>query len=403
MNRRNFLRGSALAGVPAVMGLGLSAAEAKGTRIRKVEVLPTRVPFQRSFRIATGSVGAAGQTMAGRHVFVRLETDDGHVGWGETNTLPYWSYETLESVTTTLRQYLAPMVMNRSPFEVNALEKAWDAALAPAISNGHPFAKSAMMGAMMDLMGQITGQPLHRLFGGRVRDTIDLTYALSIAEPERMAQDAAGFSFCKCFKVKVAGDADLDTRRMMAVAKARPDADLWVDANQSYKPIALDSFLNQIAGMPKVRCLEQPVKSQDWFGVKRARELRRFPVAVDEGCFSSYDVARLARMEAADLIVLKVAKSGGLLGCQRSAHVADANGWGILGSGLTEAGVAFTAAIHLYSTLDLLLPPELNGPEFLESMLVDGLEIKGVTVTVPDGPGIGVKVREAEIRKLALV
>ncbi|MGH8247048.1 MAG: enolase C-terminal domain-like protein, partial [Gammaproteobacteria bacterium] len=89
-------------------------------------------------------------------------------------------------------------------------------------------------------------------------------------------------------------------------------------------------------------------------------------------------------------------------GTLRSAYVAEANGIGLLGSGLTEAGVTFAAAIHTYSTMDLLLPPELNGPEFLESMLVDGLEIEGVTVKVPDGPGLGVKPREAEIRKLAL-
>ena len=45
----------------------------------------------------------------------------------------------------------------------------------------------------------------------------------------------------------------------LAVAKARPDADLWIDANQSYRPVHLESFLQRIAGMEQVRCLEQPV------------------------------------------------------------------------------------------------------------------------------------------------
>ncbi len=383
----------------AFPALGLAQTQAKGARIRKVEVLPTRVPFRRAFRIATGPVGG---TQVGKHVFVRLETDDGHVGWGETTTLPTWSYETLESVTTTLREHLAPLVTGRTPFDINALERDWDAALAPAISNGHPFAKAAMQVALLDLAGQVSGLSLHQMIGGRLRDKIDLTYALSISEPEKMAEDARYFSASHSFKVKVAGDPDVDARRVKAVAAARPDVDLWIDANQSYKPIGLESFLRRIADVPKVLCLEQPVKSQDWFGLKRAHDLRRLPVAGDEGCFSSYDVARLARMEAVDLVVLKVAKSGGPYGCLRSAQVAEANGIGLLGSGLTEAGVTFAAAIHLFSTLDLLLPPELNGPEFLESMLVDGLQINGVTVKVPDGPGLGVKVQESEIRKLAL-
>jgi muconate cycloisomerase len=78
--------------------------------------------------------------------------------------------------------------------------------------------------------------------------------------------------------------------------------------------------------------------------------------------------------------------------------VAEANGLGLLGSGLTDAGISFIAAIHLYSTLDLLLPPELNGPQFLTDMMAEGIEMKGVTVTVPDGPGLGITVPEDRVR-----
>ena len=106
----------------------------------------------------------------------------------------------------------------------------------------------------------------------------------------------------------------------------------------------------------------------------------------------------MARLDAADLVVLKVPKSAGVMNCQKSAIVAEANGLGLLGSGLTDAGVSFMAAIHLYSTLDLLLPPELNGPQFLTDMMVDGIDMKGVTVTVPHTPGLGITVPEDKIR-----
>jgi muconate cycloisomerase len=194
----------------------------------------------------------------------------------------------------------------------------------------------------------------------------------------------------------------VDAARVRSVAKARPDADLWIDANQSYRPVHLESFLQRIAGMEQVRCLEQPVKTVDGLGLKRARSRSAIPIAVDEGCFSSYDVARLARMEACDLVVLKIAKSAGVWGCQRSAIVAEANGLGLLGSGLTEAGIGLAASIHLYSTQELVLPPKLNGPKFLDNLFVDGLVIRDNTVTVPDGPGLGVEVREAEIRSRAI-
>ena len=273
-----------------------------------------------------------------------------------------------------------------------------DRAVRPAVSNGAPFAKSALEIAFLDLAGQIAGQPLHRLLGGKLRDTIDLCYAVSIDEPEAMAAEVSRWPACKCFKVKVSGDADLDLTRLRAITDARPDAEIWLDANQSYQPIALRRFLRALPEFKMIRCFEQPVRSEDWLGLKRAREKSPYPVAIDEGCFSSFDVARMARMDVADLVVLKVPKSGGVTNCAKSAVVSEANGIGLLGSGLTDAGVSFMAAIHLYSTLDLLLPPELNGPQFLTTMMADGIQQKGVTITVPDTPGLGITVNEDEIR-----
>jgi len=270
------------------------------------------------------------------------------------------------------------------------------------VSQGFPFAKCAVIMATLDLAGQIAGLPMHRFFGGRLRDKIELTYALSIDAPAAMAESAKSYPFVKCFKLKVSGDEKTDAARVRAVIEARPDADIWLDANQSYRPIHMETFLKSIAGLQQVRCLEQPVPSVDWFGLKRVREKSNLPIALDEGCFSSYDVARLARMEAGDLVVLKLTKSAGPWGCQRSAIVAEANGLGLLGSGLTDSGVGLAAAIHLYSTLELQLPPELNGPEFLVDLMVDGLEIQDATVTVPDAPGLGVKVKEDKIRANAI-
>jgi muconate cycloisomerase len=397
--RRSFLKAAAASG-SAWLASAAEPASVKGAVIKKVEVFPTSVEFRHTFVIGRGKVGTAGQ--GGRYVFVRVESADGRVGWGETNTIPSWSYETLESVTSTIRNYLTPIVLNRSPFDQAYFQKQFDEKLTPAVSQGFPFAKSAVITATLDLAGQLAGLPLHRFFGGKMRDKIELTYALSIDTPQAMADVARSYPFVKCFKLKVAGDEKTDAARVRTVIEARPDADIWLDANQSYRPIHMETFLKSIASLDQVRCLEQPVQSVDWFGMKRVRERSTLPIAIDEGCFSSYDVARLARMEAGDLVVLKVAKSAGLWGCQRSAIVAEANGLGLLGSGLTETGLGFTAAIHLFSTLELQLPPELNGPEFLTDLMVDGLEIQGCTVTVPDGPGLGIKVREDKIRANAI-
>jgi muconate cycloisomerase len=366
-------------------------------RITRVEAIPTRIPFKTDFRIGRGKVGAAG--VGGDHVFVRLETADGAVGWGEVRALPQWSYETVESITFAVRRCFAELLLGRDPFELNTIHRAMYERVTPAVSNGQPFAKAAVDIALHDLMGQIAEVPVHALLGGRVRERIELTYALSIDEPEAMAAAAREASFCSCFKVKVAGDPAADAARMAAVSAAAPHAMLWLDANQSYSPALVGPFLDAIAEIPRVFCLEQPVKSIDWFGMQRVRRTSRLPLAIDEGAFTSYDLARVARLEAADLVVLKVCKSGGLRECGKSAIVAEANGMGLLGSGLTESGVGLAASVHFFSTVDTLLPPELNGPEFLADLLVEGLEIEGARVQVPDKPGLGVRVNEAAIRE----
>src|SRR5436190_393981 len=115
ISRRAFAATTALGLVAPARAL--SPVTAKGAAIKKFEVLPTGVQFVSTFRIGRGLVG--GQSMLGKHVFVRLESADGHVGWGATNTVPNWSYETIESVVGTLQNYLCPLALNRTPFELN--------------------------------------------------------------------------------------------------------------------------------------------------------------------------------------------------------------------------------------------------------------------------------------------
>ena len=357
-------------------------------KIAHVDVYPTAVGMKDVFNIGTGFVGDTGS--AGDHVFVKITTDDGYVGWGEQRALPSWSYETTESITTTIRHHIAPLLLGQDPLNHNAIHYAIYNALKPAVSNGHPFAKAAVDIALHDLRGRIFDVPLHTLFGGKRHDTLPLAYALSIDTPEIMGLKAKALAPCSCFKVKVAGNPASDEERLRAVHAAMPDAQLWIDANQSYTPSNALELLKRVEDIRKIYCMEQPVASQDWFGMKRVREDASVPIAIDEGCFTYFDLAKVVHLACADAVVLKVCKSGGLAECLKSVHVAEANSIELLGSGLTEAGIGFIASVHLFATLDLVLPAELNAPAFLETMAVSGVEIHDHVVTVPDGPGLGV-------------
>ena len=401
-NRRNFTKVLAGCGYAAAAAPLIAAGEnpTKGSRIGKVEVLPVGVPFRSAFNIGVGNVGS--ESKPGNYVMVRAETEDGRVGWGGTTAIPAWSYETVEAIVGTLRHHLGGMAIGRTPFEWNGLKNQMDAAVRPAVSNGAPFAKSALEIAFLDLAAQYAGVPLHRLLGGKLRDTVELCYAVSIDTPQAMADEVSRWPACQCFKVKVAGNAEADLKRLEAISLARPEIDIWLDANQSYQPIQLERFLDALRDFKNVRCFEQPVRSEDWMGLRRAREKSPYPVAIDEGCFSSFDVARAAEMRAADLVVLKVSKSGGVTNCFKSAVVAEATGLGLLGSGLTDAGISLMASVHLYSTLDLLLPPELNGPQFLADLMAEDIEMDGVHVKVPESPGLGIRIPEDRVRESLL-
>lgn len=366
------------------------------SKIAHVDVYPTTIGLKDVFTIGTGFVGDP--DAAGHHIFVKITTDDGYMGWGEQRALPSWSYETTESITTTIRHYLAPLLLGRNPLNLNEIHDAMYQALKPAVSNGHPFAKAAVDIALHDLGGKILNVPLHTLFGGKRHDTLPLCYALSIDTPEIMGLKAKALSPCSCFKVKVAGNPAADEERLRAVHEAMPDAKLWIDANQSYIPSNALELLRRVVDIREIYCMEQPVASQDWFGMKRVRDGSTIPIAIDEGCFTYFDLAKIARLECADAVVLKVCKSGGLAECLKSVHVAEANSLELLGSGLTEAGIGFIASIHLFATLDLVLPAELNAAAFLETMAISDVEIRNHVVTVPDAPGLGVMPDEDYIK-----
>jgi muconate cycloisomerase len=362
--------------------------------IRSVEVFRVPVPFARTFVLGSGPV-------EGDVVFVKLATEDGVVGWGEQRALPSWSYETAETIALVIERYLAPLLLELTPFDVELFHARAGKLLSPAVSNGFPFARAAVDIAMHDAAGKIAGLPVNALFGGRVRDEIPLCSAIGIDRPDAVAARVEESADYHAYKVKISGDVDADVRSVAATAEKAGGKPIWLDANQSDRPSALRQLLRACAGIDTIFCVEQPVPGTDWAGMQRVRELVDLPIAIDEGCFTAADLARTATLRAADMVVIKTCKSGGLRNALRTAAVAQAHGLEILASGLTDCGIGFAAALHVFSLLETALPAELNGPELLAESYVDGLTITKAVATVPTGPGLGVEVDEERIRSLA--
>ncbi|GAA1692074.1 mandelate racemase/muconate lactonizing enzyme family protein [Streptomyces yatensis] len=370
------------------------------SRITAVEVFPVAVPFARRFVLGSGAVGAPDQ--AGAVVFVKLTTEDGVVGWGEQRALPSWSYETAETIAVVIQRHLAPILLELTPFDVELFHARASRRLSPAVSNGFPFARAAVDIALHDAAGKLAGLPVHALLGGKLRDTVPLCSAIGVGEPSAVREHALQSSDYTAYKVKIGGDPVADTAAITAVAEVSAGKPLWLDANQSYRPTALTRLMDAVREVPHLHCVEQPVPGTDTLALRRVRDLIGLPVAIDEGSFTAQDLARTLRLDAADLVVVKICKSGGLRNALKTAQVALAGGLEVLASGLTDCGIGFAAALHLFSQLELALPAELNGPELLADLYVANLDIVAATATVPSGPGLGVEVDEERIRAESL-
>lgn len=367
--------------------------------IRTVEVFRVPVPFAQSFRLGSGSVDNGGGT--GDVVFVRIETEDGIVGWGEQRALPSWSYETAETIVSVIEGELAPLMIGLSPYDIATFHRSLSRTLSPSVSNGFPFAQNAVDIAMHDAAGRLAGVPVHDLLGGRIQDRIPLCSAIGIDTPEAVQDRVRHSSDLHAYKIKISGSVEADVAAVQAAAEVAQGKPLWLDANQSYRPSALRVLLDRIADVPGLWCVEQPVRSTDWGSMVRLRRDLTLPLALDEGSFTAADLARAVTLGAADMVVVKTCKSGGLRQAQKTITVAEAHGIELLASGLTDTGIGFAAALHLFSGHDLALPAELNGPELLAELYVEGLEFVDGHAVVPTGHGLGVEVDEDRIRSTA--
>lgn len=237
---------------------------------------------------------------------VGVETDTGHVGYGEVCPLgPFYLPAYAEGVRAGLRE-LAPHLLGWDPREPAKLNHRMDAAL-----KGHPYVKSGIDMACWDLLGQATGQPVCTLLGGRFGESVRLYRAISQEAPEAMARKVMGYvaeGYTR-FQLKVGGDPDVDIERIRAVrALLRPEHRLVADANTGWTLHEAKRVVRAVRDVDVY--IEQPCLSyEECLAVRRATD---HPFVLDENV-DSLDMLLRARGDLAmDVVNLKISKLGGL-------------------------------------------------------------------------------------------
>ncbi len=356
--------------------------------ITDISAFALRLPFLNEFRIARGSVGSP--TAGAPHVYVRVTAEDGTVGWGEARPSHRWSYETEESVLTTIRGYLAPALLGHNAFDLAGIHRVMHTEIAPGLTVGQPIAKSAIDIAVHDLLGRRLGIGLSDLLGSHGPRNVALSWLISTTDPEEaanMAADASARGY-RGLKVKVGVRVEHDLELLAAVKRAAPAAYLWADANGSYDVAQAKRLARGMATIG-IDVLEQPLPANDLAGLRSLRAAMDLPLALDESVCSGADLVAALRHEALDMLVIKVCKIGGLWPARRMMDMAQEAGVDMLGSGLTESRLGLAAGAGLFSAFALRHPVDLNGPQFLgDDPIAAGPVIANGVAHLPDGPGL---------------
>ena len=349
-----------------------------------------RVPLKTPFKTALRTVDAV------EDIVVMVHTDSGHVGYGEAPATAVITGDTHGSIIEAIRHYISPRLVGADIADLNRITQSVQSSMEKNSS-----AKAAVEIAVYDLWGQLYGAPLYRLLGGG-DPVITTDITISVDYIDKMVADslAAVERGFESLKIKVGKDIGLDIERVKAIyAAVEGRALLRLDANQGWTAKQAVYALQTLedAGV-RLELVEQPVKAQDLDGMKYVTERVHTPIMADESVFGPTEVVELIRMRAADIINIKLMKTGGISNAIRIADIAAMYQVECMIGCMLESSISVAAAVHVaVAKANAITKIDLDGPSLGAFNPVDGgVVFNESEITVTDAPGLGIR----EIRGL---
>jgi D-galactarolactone cycloisomerase len=375
------------------------------TRIADIEVIPVEYPVAVPYGSSRGLVPKRGAGI------VRLLTDDGIEGIGEA-----WG----PAVVT--RAYLELVKQRFIGASLFAQRGVAQGVLAGLYHFGTANGLVALLGgidiAAHDAMGKRLGISVADLIGGRLRDSVPVyasggyftaeeDQAAALARQVERAASAGHFAH----KIKIGRNPKQDAERCALARRIiGPDAILTVDANGNYTAHGVLESMRRIADQD-IHWYEEPVAPQDWCGYAELRDRAPIPVATGEAHYALFDHrriidGRLAAVLQPDLTLcggFEVARTIGSLVCAEHLRISP-HCWGT-GVGLAAA-VHFMAAQPSYPAgehvpLPAMLEYDTGDNALRDGLLVEPLHYEAGTLSVPRGPGLGLTLDPAAMKRFA--
>ena len=355
----------------------------------------------------------------GRHVLVRVDTDEGISGWGESPAGITWGGsqmryygESPETVRHIIEDHLREAIKGRDPRDIAILHSIMDKSV-----KGHPYAKAALDIACYDIAGRAANVPVYSLLGGQFRDRIEVAHSLGImtvdqciAEAEQAVEEGA-----KTIKCKTGLNVERDIELVKQLrTRFGDDLKIRVDGNEGYASVWEAIQVTRRQEEYGILLCEQPVMGARDMAL--VAERIESPMMADESAWNVDDIVELSETKAAACISLYVTKPGGLYRAKQMADFAENRGLYSDIGGSIEMGIGNAANLHLGAATKIaMLPsvtpttkpegtkgPAMAGNYYLDDIVTESFGYEDGCVLVPEGPGLGVEVDMDKIRKYSL-
>lgn len=355
------------------------------TTIVALSVEPLDVPLLEPFAIATGRITAA------RNALVRVRLTNGVEGIGEVAPFPPSGGETQETALAAIGGML-PVVEGYDVVQWRTIAHRLTANF-----EHQACARAAVETAMLDALTRSWGMPLYKYLGGTVSE-VETDITIPIESPEHMRELARRYAErgATTLKIKVGVDVDDDLDRVLAVVEGAPDCDIMLDGNQGYTPTEALDLLRSLAQEDVTPILfEQPTHRHDLDGLKYVTDRAGVPIAADEALHTAADAMRIARMGAANVVNIKLMKSGfsealDIAAVCRAAHIELMVG-AMMESRLgTMASASLVAGLGGFRYIDLDTPMLLSSDPFIGGFTQQGM----VYMLDAQAPGLGITMAE---------
>ncbi len=385
-------------------------------KITKIEAIPVYYELTDEYHALFGSNKKAGTSVHARegwfaniqykeNVFVKIQTDEGIVGWGEACAHPVTS-ETLAGILSTVELF-GKTIMGKDPFQIGAIHAELD----HLFLQGNGGARCAIDIALYDIMGKASGQPVYNLLGGAYQKTFGQLATMPRAEPAKMAEHAArlvkkGYT---CFEPKMTGhleSLDADADRLEAILGAVSKKLLVIaDPNQMWGTAkdTIEILLRRFSGVPNL-AIEQPVMYYDLNGLASITRAVPQKVVADEAIQNLSTMITIASQGIADMISLKLGKCGGFYKAVQMMRIAEAAGLPVRVDWTQGSALLDTATGHLHAAVRIVAcDPGMDYQLRIKDRPVQdgGAVVKAGKVVMPETPGLGLTVDEKLIRRLS--